>query len=67
MQELKSQNRSVNDAANQKVKKKTDELSLMHEWAKEMSLEVKQSKRELKSVQKKSKLASVTSIRRLEA
>ena len=67
MQELKSRNRLANDTANQKVKKKTDELSLMHEWVEEMSLEVKQSKRQLKSEQKKTKSGSVTSNRRLEA
>ena len=67
VQELKSRNRLANHAANQKIKKKTDELSLMNEWVEEMSLEVKQSKRELKSEQKKKKSESVTSNRRLEA
>ena len=40
---------------------------MMHEWVKEMSLEVKRSKRQLKSEQKKTKSVSVTSNRRLEA
>ena len=66
MQELKSRNRLANDTANQKVKKKTDELSLMHEWVEEMSLEVKQSKRHIKSEQKQTKLVSVTLNRTLE-
>ena len=52
MQQLKSQNRSANNAANQKVKKKTDGLSLMYEWVEEMLLKVKQSKRQLKTEQK---------------
>ena len=38
----------------------------MHEWVEEMSLEVKRSKRHLKSEQKKTKLVSVTLNRRLE-
>ena len=67
MQELKSRHRSANDVANQKVKKKTDELSLMHEWVGAMSLEVKQTKRQLKSEQNKTKSVSVTSNKRLEA
>ena len=48
-------------------KKKTDELCLMHEWVKEMALEVKQSKRQAKAEQKKAKSASVNSSKRLEA
>ena len=40
---------------------------MMHEWVKEMSLEVKRSKRQLKSEQKKTKSVSVTSNRRLQA
>ena len=38
----------------------------MHEWVEEMSLEVKQNRREHKSEQKKAKWVSVTSNKRLE-
>ena len=39
---------------------------MMHEWVEEMSLEVKQSKRHIKSEQKQTKLVSVTLNRTLE-
>ena len=65
-QELKPLHRATNNVANQKIKEETDEPSLMHEWVEEMSLEVKQSKRHIKSEQKQTKLVSVTLNRTLE-
>ena len=43
--------KSANDIANQKVKKKPDGLSLMHNWVEQMSLEMKPNKRHLKSTE----------------
>lgn len=66
MLELKTKHRSANDIANQKVLKKNDELSLMHEWVEEMALEVKQSKRKIKLEQKNMESESVKSTKRLK-